>query len=187
MVEIVQKIKKGSIGVIPTDTIYGLVGSALSKKAVERIYRVRGRDRKKPFIVLIGSFVDLKRFGVKLNPRTRLLLRILWEGPATRRGSPRRNSGQAGQVSVILPCKKNRFLYLHRGTKTLAFRLPKDKWLVRVLKRTGPLVAPSANVQHKQPAYTIREAKRYFGDRVDFYFDQGPKRGEPSSVIEIKR
>ena len=35
--EVIRILKNGGIGVMPTDTIYGLVGSAFSKKAVERI------------------------------------------------------------------------------------------------------------------------------------------------------
>ncbi len=53
-VEIEKILKSGGIGVIPTDTIYGLVGSALNKKAVRRIYQLRQRNPKKPLIILIG-------------------------------------------------------------------------------------------------------------------------------------
>ncbi len=54
--EIVKILKKGGIGVIPTDTVYGLVGSALSRAAVERIYRVRKREKEKPFITTVRGF-----------------------------------------------------------------------------------------------------------------------------------
>ena len=55
MGNIVTILKQGGIGVLPTDTIYGLVGSALSQRAVKRIYKVRKRNPKKPFIILISS------------------------------------------------------------------------------------------------------------------------------------
>jgi len=134
MINIAEILKSGGIGVMPTDTIYGLVGSALSKKTVLRIYKVRQRDLRKPFIVLIGSLGDLKKFGVKLNPRHLAFLRKIWPGP----------------VSVILPCTGREFYYLHRGTRSLAFRLPKDKGLINLLKKTGPLVAPSANIARRR-------------------------------------
>ena len=54
------------VGVLPTDTLYGLVGSALSKKAVARIYKLRRRNPQKPFIILISSLADLKLFNIKL-------------------------------------------------------------------------------------------------------------------------
>ena len=45
----------GQIGILPTDTLYGLVGSALRKETVERVFAVRQRDLKKPLIILITA------------------------------------------------------------------------------------------------------------------------------------
>lgn len=164
---------------MPTDTIYGLVGSALSKKAVERIYRVRQRERNKPFIVLISSFKDLKLFGVKVSKEHLKILKTLWLAPSGVEGP--------GPTSVILPVPNKKFSYLHRGANSLAFRLSKSKRLISVLEKTGPLVAPSANPAGKTPAPTIQAARIYFGDRVDFYINGGALRGRPSSIVEIKR
>ncbi len=156
---------------MPTDTIYGLVGSALDKKVVERIYAVRKRDLNKPFIILIGSLKDLDIFGAKINERTENLLKKIWPGP----------------TSVVLPCKNKKFAYLHRGSETLAFRLSKPLWLRKMLRKTGSLVAPSANISGKPPALTIKEAKKYFNGNVDFYVDGGKLISEPSSLIKIIR
>ena len=185
--DIIKTLRNGGIGVIPTDTIYGLVGSALNKRAVERIYRVRKRDPKKPFIILISSLSELKKFGVKLESRHEKILKNLWfTAPVPRKIQGSKAEG-SGPVSVIMPCNPKKFRYLHRGTNTLAFRVPKDKKLRVFLKRTGPLVAPSANISGRPPAKTIKEAKKYFGDRVDFYVDGGLIKGSPSVILELKR
>jgi|SRR3989344_6048568 len=168
--EIIKILKSGGIGVLPTDTIYGLVGSALSKKAIERIYKVRRRNPKKPFIILIGDLKDLQLFGIRLRKSEKALVQQIWPGP----------------VSVILSCPLKKFFYLHRGTKTLAFRLPAKNSLRRFLKRTGPLVVPSANPEGLPVAKTIREAKKYFGDRVDFYLDAGRLDSRPSTLLSLK-
>ncbi len=159
----------GAVGVLPTDTIYGIVGSALNKETVERIYWLRRRNRKKPMIILIGSLGDLKEFGVVLGPKERALARRVWPG----------------KVSVILPCRSARFSYLHRGTKSLAFRMPEPAWLRAVLKKTGPLVAPSANIEGEPPARTINDAKKYFGEHVEFYADAGARVSLPSTLVKI--
>ncbi len=157
------------IGVIPTDTLYGVVGSAFSQKAVEKIYSVKGRDENKPFIILISTIGDLEKFGIELLPGQTEFLNSVWPGA----------------VSLILPCLKKEFEYLHRGTNSLAFRLPDDKNLLEFLKKTGPLVAPSSNPQGKVPAHTLGEAKKYFGDNVDFYIDGGEKNGQPSKIVSL--
>lgn len=64
----IEILKRGGIGVLLTDTIYGVLGSALNKKVVERIYEVRKREKKKPFIILISKVSDLKIFGIKIKP-----------------------------------------------------------------------------------------------------------------------
>lgn len=146
-------LKRGGVGVLPTDTLYGLVASAFSPKAVARVFQLKKRNPKKPPIILISSFADLARFGVKPDAKTRAVLQRVWPG----------------KISVILPCPHARFGYLHRGTRTLAFRMPRSKRLAALLYQTGPLIAPSANPEGLPPAATVREARAYFGAGADFF------------------
>jgi len=163
-------LKNQGVGVMPTDTIYGLVGSALSKNAVKRIYTIKGRSPKKPFIVLISSIGDLQLFGIKPDSFIKKVLSRIWPGG----------------VSVILPCKNKKLFYLHRGTNSLAFRLPENKSLRGLLRKTGPLVAPSANPEGVLPAKNLTEAKNYFKNKVDFYAGDKNIKGLPSTLIKIK-
>ncbi len=168
MIQIEKILKKDGVGILATDTLYGVVGSAYSKKAVKRVFGVKGRDSHKPLIVLIASMVDLSGFGIKITPTQKQFLDTVWPGP----------------VSVILPCLSKKFEYIHRGSKSIAFRLPKNKKLQELLKKTGPLVAPSANPQGGKPATTIRQAKKYFSDKVDFYVTGRPS-GKASTIIDM--
>lgn len=167
MKSIIEILKKGGVGVLPTDTLYGLVGSALFKKAVERIYRLRARDPGKPMIVLLSSLDDLEIFGVGISKDARGVLRKIWPG----------------KISVVLPCPLKKYKYLHRGLETIAFRVPKKAALRRLLKQTGPLVAPSVNISGQPPARTLAEAKKYFGVRVDFYYGRTKLTGLPSTLV----
>lgn len=161
-------LKDGAIGVIPTDTIYGICGSAFSEKTVEKIYKLRKRNSDKPFIVLIGNIGDLKKFGVKIFGKQKVFLNKVWPG----------------KVSAILKCPLKKFAYLHRGTKTIAFRMPKSALLEKILKISGPLVAPSANHEGKPPAKNIKEAKKYFGDKI-FYLNRGDFVSKPSTLVDL--
>jgi len=163
-------LKKGGVGVIPTDTLYGIVGFALNPETVERIYKLRIRTPDKPMIILISSLGDLKLFGIKLDKFTEEFLKDNWPNP----------------LSVVLPCSEKKFEYLHRGTNTLAFRIPNNKKLLKTLEKAGPLVAPSANFEGEKPAETIEEAKAYFGDKVDFYIDKGRLTGLASTLVYLK-
>jgi L-threonylcarbamoyladenylate synthase len=182
---VTEALKRGDVGVLPTDTIYGIVGSALKKNTVQRIYALRKRDLKKPMIILIGDVRDMKKFGVALDARIVRLLKKVWPGKVSvimPIGSAWRGIG--GTTSRTAPLIK--FKYLHRGTRSLAFRLPKPKWLRALLRKTGPLVAPSANFEGATPARTIAEARKYFGDKVSFYIDIGKLNSKPSTLAKIE-
>jgi L-threonylcarbamoyladenylate synthase len=170
----IKILKKDGIGIVPTDTLYGVVGSAYSKRAVEKIYDIKGRDDNKPFIVLITDIKELSNFGVKLAKEQEIYLDKVWPG----------------KVTVILPLEKKvlkQFHYLHRGANSIAFRMisKRNKNLFNILKSVGPLVAPSANPQGKEPAKTVWEAKKYFQQKVDFYLCGGTRAGKPSTIISL--
>ncbi len=175
--QVINNLKNGKVGVMPTDTIYGIVGSALNPKTVEEIYKLRKRSSDKPFIILISSMDDLKKFGISLTAKQKDFLQKNWPNP----------------LSVVLPVSDDSWEYLHRGTKSLAFRMPKNERLLETLGITGPLVAPSANFEGKKPAETIEDARKYFGNKIDFYceaarfsyVDEGKIKSQPSTLIEL--
>ena len=169
--EIRKVLKENGVAVMPTDTIYGIVGKALNKDTVLRIYDIKKRAPEKPFIILIGNITKLEKFFVYLPLEQKEILLKYWPGP----------------VSIILDCEDEEFSYLHRGTKTLAFRMPKSDSLQSLLMEVGPLVAPSANPEGLPPAENIEEAKKYFGDEIDYYMDIGRLVGKPSKLIRLNK
>lgn len=166
----IKTLKQGGVGVIPTDTIYGVVGSAMNTAVVERIYLLRERTPGKPMIILISEITDLRLFGIGISEKLALFLGKIWPG----------------KVGVVLSCPGEKFEYLHRGTQSLAFRVPDRKDLRSLLRKSGPLVAPSANPEGKTPASDIAQAKSYFGSQVDFYIEGGKIASPPSTLIKIE-
>lgn len=164
----VKILKEGGVGVMPTDTLYGLVGSAFSKEAINRIYEIKKRNKNKKLIILISTLDDLKKFKVVLNQKQKEILNKYWPG----------------KVSIIL--NKIAFRLPARNTFINVGR-PVKKSLIELLKKTGPLVAPSANPEGEKPAENIKEAKNYFGDTVDFYISGGRLKGQPSKLIKINK
>lgn len=167
--KIALSLKNGSIGIIPTDTQYGIVTSALKPESVEKIYSLRKRSSEKPMIILISQVTDVLDIGLRPTKEQLNLMQKVWPNP----------------VSLILPVTKTNLIYLHRGKKSLAFRIPAIKWLKELLDISGPLVAPSANFEGEKPATTIDEAKNYFKDQIDFYLDGGELNNPPSTVISL--
>ena len=168
--EISQFFREGKVGVIPTDTIYGLCASAFDKKAVEKVYSLKKRSFGKPFIILISSISELELFGIELSEKEEDFIQKVWPG----------------KVSVIFPCQKNEFEYLHRGKNSLAFRVPAKEKLRNFLSKSGPLIAPSANFEGEKVSRRIGAAQKYFKDQVDFYVNGGLLFSRPSTLVQMK-
>ena len=165
---LINILKEGGVVVMPTDTIYGIVGKALDESTVLRIYDIKKRAPEKPCIILIGNIKELGKFSINLSEEQKNIIKNF-----------------STPTSIILDCPEEKFSYLHRGTKTLAFRLPILGELRDLLLKTGPLVAPSANPEGLSPAKNINEAKNYFGDSVDLYIDGGEIISKPSKIIKF--
>jgi L-threonylcarbamoyladenylate synthase len=159
-------IREGAVGVLPSDTIYGLAAIATDPKAVARLYTLKHRERK-PGTTIAASTDQIEALGIK--PRYIKAVEHFWPGPI----SIEMPWGQAGG-------------YIHQGTGRSAFRVVADNSLQAFLTKTGALVTSSANMPGQPPANTLEEAIAYFGDTIDFYVDGGDMSGRaPSTLIRI--
>lgn len=175
--DLILALEDGRVAVMPTDTIYGMVCKALSPNAVNHVYEIRSRAPEKPCIILIGDTSELEKFSVNISEKQKSELARYWSLKSA-------GEGERG-VSIVLDCLDDKFEYLHRGTKTLAFRLPKIKELRDLLLKTGPLIAPSANIEKFPASESIEYARNYFGDKVDLYVDAGPIVSKPSQIVRL--
>ena len=167
---IAKQLSLGKVGIIPTDTIYGIVGLAKNKKAVAKIFKIKGRSKNKPLIILISKIEDLDLFNIKLSEIEQKIIKKLWPG----------------KYSIILPCSLKKYEHIHRGTNTIAFRLPKDEQIRKIIELSGPIVAPSANKEGQTPIKSIEEGKAIFKNEVDFYLSGKIKSNKPSTLIKIE-
>ena len=156
--------RPGAVGVIPTDTVYGLVARAADQAAVQRLYDLKKRESK-PGTVIAASLDQLAGLGIK--SRYVKAVAQYWPGP----------------VSVIVPVADPALGYLHQGKQSLAVRLPDAEQLRKLLETTGPLLTTSANQPGQPTAETIEAAKAAFGVAVDFYADGGDMSGRQASTI----
>lgn len=158
-------LQEGKVGIIPTDTLYGLVCTAADESAVKRLYGMKKRGNK-PGTVIAASVQQLVDMGMK----ARYLKAVSQFWP--------------GAVSIVIPSYG--LSYIHLGKGSIAVRIPDNPALTDLLKRTGPLLTTSANLPSLPPATTIKEAQDYFSEDVDFYVDGGGLAGRlPSTVIRI--
>jgi len=158
----------GAVAVMPTDTVYGLVAKASDEQAVSKLYHLKDRHAK-PGTLIAYDIDQLTRLGFKR--KYLVAAEQFWPGP----------------VSVIIACSDvSKLGYLTQDRLDIAIRLPSDNFVRQVLKLTGPLLTSSANQPGQPPAETIEQAKQYFNNDVDYYFDGGSLNNRlPSTIIRI--
>jgi L-threonylcarbamoyladenylate synthase len=161
--EVAELLKQGKVGVMPTDTVYGLVARAEDPQAVARLYELKNRDHK-PGTVIAASTDQLLTLGI--SPDHINKVKHLWPNP----------------ISVETPLGLE-LAYLHQNTGRQGFRVVADETVRAILEQTGPLLTSSANHPGAPGSVTVQEAINYFGDRVDFYVDGGDLSGRPPSTI----
>lgn len=165
--QLIDVLLRGGIAVIRTDTLYGIVARAEDEQAVERVYRVKGRDTRKSCILLVSDASQV--YGDQEAFRHDTTIPV----------------GQPASYLIESPSAPH---WLLRENQSLAYRLPGLDWLRLVISHTGPLIAPSANPEGLPPARTIEQARQYFGQWVDLYVDGGEVSADtpPSRLVKVK-
>ena len=158
-------LASGGVVILPTDTVYGF-SSVVSEKfsSGEKIYKIKGRDEKKPMIQLISSPEDLKKYTDQKIP-DRILEK--WPGPLT----------------IIVPLKSS----ISQSNDTVAFRCPGDLWLRKVIASCGfPIYSTSVNRSGQKVLETVDEIVSEFASEVDLIITDGDRHGSlPSTIVRM--
>lgn len=121
---------EGGIVAIPTETVYGLAGNAFNEKAVEKIFKLKGRPLCNPLIVHIGKLSDLTNIVADIPKKASALITAFWPGPLT----------------LVLKKHPSIPAIVTGGHDTVAVRMPNHKLTLQLLQQLPfPLAAPSAN------------------------------------------
>ena len=126
----VELIKTGQLVALPTETVYGLFGLALEDHVVKNIYDVKHRTYDHALNLNISNFDEMKFFSQN-QPK---YLEKLY------------NKFMPGSLTVILEANDRVPSLVNNGMSTVGFRMPDNQATLEILRQTGPMVGPSANL-----------------------------------------
>lgn len=165
---VASTLSQGGLAVLRTDTIYGIVARAHDPEAVRRLYDAKHRNPEKSCIILVSDASDIPGLS---EAHLAKYLELHSQRPTT----------------LVVPVEDIFFPHLVKPHGTLAFRLITRGELHTLIQDTGPLLAPSANLEGMPPAASIDQAIDYFGDRVQMYVDGGTvKHAQPSRIMALE-
>ena len=153
--------RPGSVLLVPTETVYGLVCRYDDKVAVEQIYTLKGREKAKPLALFADSVVNLKKFDIYLNRTAEKLAAAFCPGALT----------------VVVPAPTG---------ETVGFRIPDYPFILELLRQLGyPLASTSANRSGEPNALDIDAALAMLDGEPDVVIDGGaiPAGREASTVV----
>lgn len=168
----VKLLKDGEVVVYPTETAYALGADALNKKAVQKVYRLKARDGKKPLAVLVNDISLIKKY-FKVSKVALRFAQKFWPGPLT----------------MIFPVKDKRLHLLSQQSFKVGVRITANQFAKQAAKRLArPIIATSANVTGKGTPYSRRAVYRQFNrqNEVVYFLDKGtlPRRAT-SAMVEV--
>lgn len=168
--EAVDRLRRGGVVAMPTETVYGLAASALDPDAVAKVFAIKGRPTHHPLIVHLAAASQLVGWG-HVDRRAETLARAFWPGPLT----------------LIVPRGPLALDAVTGGLETVGVRVPAHPVALALLERFGGgLAAPSANrFGFVSPTTAEHVAHDLAGEDIGL-LDGGPCQvGIESTIVDV--
>jgi len=166
---VAQCLKNGGVIAYPTDTTYGIGCSIFNKKGIEQIYRMKARERNKPFSFICSSVSEVSQYARVNNVAFKYLKKYL-PGPYT---------------FVLEATRETPDLLLTRQ-KTVGIRIPDNRICIDLVLALGnPIITTSANLSGEDPVGDPYAIESTFGSQLDYVIDGDILNTDVSSVISL--
>jgi tRNA threonylcarbamoyl adenosine modification protein (Sua5/YciO/YrdC/YwlC family) len=166
---VVNCLRDGGIIAYPTDTTYGIGCSIFNKKGIERIYRMKQREQRKPFSFICPSLSEVARFARVSNTAFKILKRYL-----------------PGPYTFVLEATRDVPDLLLTRQKTVGIRIPDNRICLEIVQMLGcPIVTTSANLSGEEPTGDPAFIDDIFGNQLEIVVDGGILTKEVSSVVNL--
>lgn len=172
----VEILRNDGVIIYPTDTVYGLGCNVHSRKAIERIHRIKKLKPGKPLSFVCADLSHLSEYATVSKPTFRLLKHYL-----------------PGPYTFILEASREVPKLLLSRQKTVGIRVPDCKCSRELVKLCdAPIVSSSVDDRTEGLAGGQRrmltdpdEIEAQYGNDVDLILDMGPLGGEASTVVSL--
>jgi tRNA threonylcarbamoyl adenosine modification protein (Sua5/YciO/YrdC/YwlC family) len=166
---VVEVLKHGGVVVYPTDTNYGIGCDIMNKKAIERIYQLKQRDKSKPFSFICSGLKNISDYAKVSNYAYKTMRRLL-----------------PGPYTFILEGSKLVPKIMLTKRKTAGIRVPDNNICLALVEELGnPVITTSATMPDGSIINDASLIHDVFKSRIDVVVDGSIVPGKPSSVISL--
>lgn len=163
-------IESGGVIMYPTDTVYAYGCDIKDKKAIERIYRIKKIDNKKPLSFIFPEISWISEYVRNVSDHAFKIMKKTLPGPYT----------------YIFHASKQIPKMALTTRKTIGVRIPDNKIPIELTKSLGrPIISASVNTKEGEYIIEPEHLDKEFSNEVDLIIDAGPKVSEPSTIIDF--
>ncbi len=165
----IDLLRRGEVIAYPTDTVYGLGCDITQKKAIDRLYAIKGMSRDQPLAFVCPDLSDIAKYAIVDNPTYRTLRRAL-----------------PGPYCFILQATRESPRMLMLKQKTVGIRVPNHPVALALVRELGnPIVSTSATWRGDQLNDPDEIDDRFPG--LAMVLDAGYGGVEPTTVIDLSK
>lgn len=163
-------ILNGELAIIPTDTVYGIVADATSFEAVDKVFKIKKRDYKKPLIIMVSSVEMLLKYVLCVDEIEKELIEKYWPG----------------KLTILFKRNKNVLDIITNGGDLVGIRFPDNKELINLMNKIDrPLVSTSANISNCDTVVDINMIEEELKNKVSYIYDGGILDNLASTIVTI--
>lgn len=162
----VEVLRGGGVVMHPTETCYGLAVDIFNVEALEKLYKLKGRDADKPLSILVDGFGMADEYGL-FSEKANELAQKYWPGA----------------LSILVPRKRDLPEFLNMGHDFVSIRHSSDNFSMEMVREFGnPVTTTSANRSGGEPLYVAEGL-----EGVDLVIDGGEiSTNKPSTVVKVE-
>lgn len=167
--EFEEILHNGGALVLPTETVYGIFAKALDETAVNHVYQLKKRPRDKAMNLNVADYQTILEFSKEQPSYLKDLFEAFLPGPLT----------------IILKANEKVPTWINSGKSTVGFRLPNHPLTAELIKKTGPLIGPSANISGNESGKEYASIMAAFDHEVAGYEDDQAITGQDSTIVDL--
>lgn len=168
--EAAERLKRGEVVAIPTETVYGLAADASNDEALQQIFTTKQRPADHPLIVHISDISQVSDWAAAFPEVAVKLAEAFWPGALT----------------LVLPAKDHVSRVVRGNEPTIALRVPNHPTALALLKLSGlSVAAPSANLFTQLSPTTAEHVEAGLGDAVPVLDGGACTVGIESTIVSV--
>lgn len=168
--KIIDVVQKKQLAIVPTDTVYGIIGDALDEVVVHKVFEAKNRDYSKPLILMVSDINMLNKYVLEINELEQHLIDRFWPG----------------KLTILFKKKELISDLITSGSELVGIRLPDNKDLMHLIKKLDkPIISTSCNISTRDVITNVNLIEKELLDKIAYVCDCGNMSDVSSTIVQV--